>query len=98
MERKRGRKSLYDGVICPCCGTREAKIKGMCLTCYRRVYYQNKAHQETEEKPLNQRKEGIKADLKAGMRQCDVARKYEVSRQYVGQIWKKMEVDKYAPR
>lgn len=91
-------KSIYEGVVCSCCGQSQAKIKGLCMACYQKKYHVYRMSNDYIKRGPNERKEAIKRDLEAGMRQCEVARKYEVSRQYVGQIWKKMEVDKYAPR
>lgn len=91
-------KSIYEGVICSCCGHSQAEVKGLCMTCYQRKYHIYRMSSDYVAKGPNERKESIKADLKAGMKQSEVARKHEVSRQYVGQIWKKMEVKENAQR
>lgn len=81
------RKKLYEGTLCSCCGEKEAKIKGFCHTCYKRVCYQHKPYSLSH----SEKTESILCDLREGMKQAEIAKKHGVSRQYVSQVKNHME-------
>lgn len=87
-----GRKKLYEGMTCSCCGKKPAEVKGLCRNCYGCVHYAEK--NPTNYKPGKRGPERNETTLKAlkfvndGMTQSEVARILGVSRQRVSQIVK----------
>lgn len=87
-----GRKKLYEGVPCSCCGNEQAEIKGLCKKCYGCLYYASKnptAYHAGRRGP-----ERSETTLKAmkflgdGMKQSEIARILGVSRQRISIIAK----------
>lgn len=90
-----GRKKLYEGVPCSCCGNEQAEIKGLCKKCYGCLYYASKnptAYHAGRRGP-----ERNETTLKAmkflgdGMKQSEIARILGVSRQRISTIAKMKE-------
>lgn len=83
-----GRKKLYIGVMCSYCGERPAKIKGLCLKCYKSMTYINKNYktQQTKERHLKESTKKVIDLVDSGMKQSDVARKLGMTRQRVSDI------------
>ena len=90
-----GRKKLYEGIMCSCCGKEQAEIKGLCKKCYGCLYYASKnptAYHAGRRGP-----ERNETTLKAmkflgdGMKQSEIARILGVSRQRISTIAKMKE-------
>ena len=85
-----GRKKLYEGVLCSCCGNKQAVIKGMCRNCYGCIHYAEK--NPTNYKPGKRGPERGETSNKAislfkiGMKQSEIAKSLGVSRQRISYI------------
>ncbi len=77
--------------MCKCCGKHPAEVKGMCRTCYSREYARKRAGDHKPGDNWNEQSKAIAADYKAGMKQSEIARKHNVSRQWVSVVVKKVQ-------
>lgn len=88
-----GRKKLYEGIMCNCCGSRKAQVKGLCRTCYYKSKYTRK-NPENSKHGLRGPAQGettmIVLDLLGkGVSQTDVSKILNISRQRVHSIVKR---------
>ncbi len=72
--------------MCKCCGKHPAEVKGMCRTCYSREYARKKAGNRKPGDSWNEQSKAIAADYRSGMKQSEIARKHNVSRQWVSVV------------
>ena len=90
-----GRKKLYEGVPCSCCGKEQAEIKGLCKKCYGCLYYASKNptayHAGRRGPERNETTLKAMKFLGEGMKQSEVAMILGVSRQRISTIAKMKE-------
>lgn len=88
-----GRKKLYDGVLCSCCRSRQAEVKGLCRACYYKSKYTRKNPENSKHGlrgPAQSETTMIVLDLLGkGVSQTDVSKILNISRQRVSSIAKR---------